>query len=54
MYYALVESTRARHLGAKLISSFLIFTDVFLCTKFISKYPCSCISTKFACGQWRF
>jgi len=39
-------------LGATLISSFLIFTHVFLCTKLISNYPCSSIrsSTKFASG----
>jgi len=39
-------------LGAKLISSFLIFTHVFLGTKMISNYPCSSISssTKFVKG----
>jgi len=39
-------------LGAKLISSYLIFTHVFLCTKLISNYPCSSISssTKFVNG----
>ena len=35
------------NLGVKLISSFIIFTLVFLCTKVISNRPC-CISTKLA------
>ena len=38
------------HLSAKLISSFLVFTHVFVCTKLISNYPCFCISIRFSCG----
>jgi len=39
-------------LDAKLISSFLVFSHVLLCTKLISNYPCSFISStiKFANG----
>ena len=39
------------HLSAKLISSFLIVTRVFLCTNQIYICPCSSISSKFACGN---
>jgi len=53
MHYALGDfhvSNDTSVTGAKLISSFLIFTHVFLCTKRTSNCPFSVFGTKFAYG----